>query len=103
VREKAAEFTEALKADICASANVVYGEGFGASMAHSFLVAYELLTKRPFPSKTFRDVSEAVKWLASHDSSLTTVQSTLPAEIMALIRQGTPEAAAKPVKVLSPR
>jgi hypothetical protein len=65
VRERSAALDAKYDAQVVGSAIVVHVAGVAAVFGRSFLAAWALVTKRQAPTKTFRDVGDAVAWLAS--------------------------------------
>ena len=65
VRERSAALDAKYDAHVVGSAIVVHSTGMAAVIARSFIATWALLTKRQAPTKTFREVSDAVTWLAS--------------------------------------
>lgn len=64
VRERSAALDAKYDAHVVGSAIVVQSKGMAAVIARSFIATWALFTKRQAPTKTFRDVNEAVGWLA---------------------------------------
>lgn len=62
LRAQSARYAEESSAWLRAGASVVKGDGFGASMARSFLTAVTLFTSGP-PRRTFSQPSAALVWL----------------------------------------
>jgi hypothetical protein len=65
VRERSAELDAKYDAQVVGSAIVVQSKGMAAVITRSFIATWALFTKRQAPTKTFRDVADAVSWLAS--------------------------------------
>ena len=65
LRERSAALDAKYDAHVVGSAIVVHSKGMAAVIARSFIATWALFTKRQAPTKTFRDVREAVGWLAS--------------------------------------
>jgi len=65
VRERSAALDAKYDAHVVGSAIVVQSKGMAAVIARSFIATWALITKRQAPTKTFREVSDAVSWLAS--------------------------------------
>lgn len=64
-RERSAALDAKYDSHVVGSAIVVQSKGIAAVIARSFIATWALVTKRQAPTKTFRNVSDAVTWLAS--------------------------------------
>ena len=77
LRERSAALDLKYDKHVVGSAIVVKSRGIAAVIARSFVAAWSLITSREAPTKTFRDLSEAVTWLKS-----------LPGQPESLAREG---------------
>ncbi len=62
VREKSMEIMKSLAPVCLGSATCILGKGLAASMVRMFMTGFGLVSKTPFPQRTFSTIDDALTW-----------------------------------------
>ena len=62
IRQESLEMMNALGKSCLGSATVVLGGGLGTTVVRMFLTGFNLVSRTPFPQKTFSSVQDALTW-----------------------------------------
>lgn len=65
VKAKSLEMTKVHGKHSRGSATVIMGTGLGAAVIRTFMTGFNLMSKSPFPTKTFSNPTEGLTWLSS--------------------------------------
>lgn len=63
VRRRAGELIKELNPICIGSATVVLGKGLGPSMIRMFMTGFNMISKTPFPQRTFSTLAEGITWI----------------------------------------